>query len=172
MLTQIEENIVARLTEKLTSVNRVSNDEAHSALALKMPGVDVIVGDGGFVRVAQSWKITPQVFVVVTFQNLRSVADRRKGVYPILLGILALLIDNKLGLTIDGLKPKRLDNITDEKEASAGKIVYQLEFETGFIIEKMSDEVIVDLLTVGLSYYANPGSDTASATDEIVLDQI
>lgn len=172
MLTQIEENIVARLTEKLTGTNRVAIDEAHSALSLKLPGVDVIVGNGGFVRVAQSWKIKPQVFVIVTFQNLRSVADRRRGVYPILLGILGLLIDNKLGLAIDGLAPKRLDNITDEKEASAGKIVYQLEFETGFILEKMSDEVIVDLLTVGLNYYANPDDDTPSATDEVILTQI
>ncbi len=167
MFTSIEENIVARLNTKLTEPKRVDIDVAHSALAV--PAIDVIVGNGSFVRVAQSWKIKPQVFVIVTFQNLRSVADRRRGVYPILLGILSALVDQKLGLKIDGLAPVRLDNITDEKEAGAGKIVYQLEFETGFIIEKLSDEAIVELLSVGLNYYLqDPADDTVVDASDLV----
>ena len=173
MLTQIEENIVARLNAKLTGANRIAIDEAHSALSLKVPVVDVIVGGGGFTRVAQSWKITPQVFVIVTFQNLRNVADRRKGVYPILESIVALLMGNKFGLAIDALVPKRLDNITEEKEAGEGKIVFQLEFETGFIIEKLSDETIVDLLRIGLNYYLQDPADDeiVDASDVVTLDQ-
>lgn len=172
MLTDIEEKIVERLNAKLTGANRIAIDEAHSALSLKMPVVDVIVGGGGFARVAQSYKITPQVFVIVTFQNLRNVADRRKGVYPILESILALLVGNKLGLKIDALAPKRLDNITEEKEAKEGKIVFQLEFETGFIIEKLSDEEITDLLAIGLNYYLQDPADdnVADAADEVTLE--
>jgi hypothetical protein len=136
-----------------------------------MPVVDVIVGGGGFARVAQSYKITPQVFVIVTFQNLRSVDDRRKGVYPILESIVALLVGNKFGLKIDALTPKRLDNITEEKEAKEGKIVFQLEFETGFIINSLSDEAIEDLLTIGLNYYLKPGDAVVDATDEVTLAQ-
>lgn len=173
MLTAIEEKIIERLNAKLTDVSRIAIDEAHSAQSLKVPAVDVIVFGGQFVRVAQQWKVTPKVYVIVTFQNLRSVADRRRGVYPILQAIVALLVDNKLGLKIDALAPKRLDNITEESEANAGKIVFQIEFETGFIIAKQDDEVITDLLRIGLSYYLQDPADddVADATDLVTLDQ-
>ena len=174
MLTDIEEKIVARLQEKLSDVSRVSIDKAHSALNLKLPVINVIVGGGEFTHGTLSqYKIKPQVFVVATFQNLRSEADRRKGVYPVLLAMLALLINNKLGLKIDPLKPKRLDNITEEKEADEGKIVFQIEFETGFIIDVLSDEEITDLLRVGLSYYLQDPADdqVADASDTVTLSQ-
>lgn len=173
MLTDIEEKIVERLNAKLTDVSRIAIDEAHSLQALKMPSVDVVVAGGPFIRVGQQIKLKPQVFVIVTFQNLRSAADRRKGVYPILEAIVALLVDNKLGLKIDALLPKRLDNITEESEAQAGKIVIQMEFETGFIIDKQDDEVITDLLRIGLNYYLQDPVDdeVADATDLVTLNQ-
>jgi hypothetical protein len=132
--------------------------------------VDVIVGGGTFTRVAQTYKVTPQVFVIVTFQNLRSVADRRRGVYPILKAILALLIGQKLGLPIEALRPKRLDNITEEKEANEGKIVFQIEFETGFVINATEDEeAVTDLLRLGLSYYLqDPTDDNVADASDIV----
>jgi hypothetical protein len=90
-------------------------------------------------------------------------------VYPILESIAALLIGNSLGLKIAPIIPKRLDNITEEEEAADGKIVFQLEFETSFIIEKLSDEEIADLVTVGLGYLML-GNETAS--DTVTLDDI
>jgi len=169
MLTDIEEKIAERLNAKLSEPKVVGIDEPHGAL--RVPAIDVIVGGGGFKRVSQHYEINPNVFVVVTFQNLRSVQDRRKGVYPILEAIVALLVGNKLGLKIDPLIPKRLDNITEEKEAKEGKIVFQLEFETGFVIPKLSDEEAVDLLEVGLNYYLTPGDETADAADEVTLGE-
>jgi len=172
MLTDIEDKIVARLQEKLPDVNRVSIDAAHSALALNVPTVDVIVGGGTFTHATISqYKMKTQVLVIVTFQNLRSVEDRRKGVYPILEAIFLLLAGNKFGLKIDALAPKRLDNITEEAEAKAGKIVFQIEFETGFVITPTSDDEIVDLLTIGLNYYLKPGDDVVDAGDAVTLDQ-
>lgn len=165
MLKEIEEAIVARLTEKITVPKNVRIDEAHSDFALNLPGIDVIIGGGSFARTAQKYKLNCSVFVIVTFQNLKSVKDRRHGVYPILLAILASLILQDFNLKIDALAPKRLDNITEKDEADDGKIVFQLEFETGFIIEKISDEILVDLLSVGLNYYLKPGDDVADATD-------
>jgi hypothetical protein len=166
MLTEIEQKIVERLNLKLAGVSRIAVDEAHSPHSLNLPGVDVIIGGGSFSTVAQKYKIKPTVYVVVTFQNFRSVEERRKGVYPILLSIIALLIGNNFGLKIDGLAPIRLDNITEKEEADDGKIVFQLEFETSFFIESLSDE-ITDLLTIGLSYYLKPGDETADAADEV-----
>lgn len=169
MFAAIENKSVERLNTKLESVRRVAVDEAHSTNTLKLPGVDVIIGNFSFTKVAQHYKVVPQVFVIVTFQNLRSVKDRRQGVYPVLQAIIGLLVGNKLGLAIDPLKPKRGDNITEEKEAEEGKVIFQLEFETGFIIEAQSDEVLVDLLTIGLNYYLKPGDDTADAQDLVTL---
>lgn len=171
MFADIEDKIVERLTTKLESAARIAVDEAHSATSLKLPGIDVIIGDGTFARVAQQYKITAQVFVIVTFQNLKSVADRRRGVYPIVISAVSLLVGQTFGLAIDALKPKRLDNITEEKKALEGKIVFQLEFETGFIITAQSDEVVADLLRVGLNYYLQDPTDDdiADATDEVTL---
>jgi hypothetical protein len=174
LLTLIEDKIVARLNAKLTGVVKVAIDEAHSKLALNLPIVEVLVGGGTFSRIAQTFKISLQVFVILTFQNLRSVEDRRKGVYPILESILALLINNKFGLKIDALAPKRLDNITEEKEAKEGKLVFQIEFETGFVLTAISDEAIEDLLTIGLNYYLQEPADdnVADASDEVTLSQV
>lgn len=173
MFAEIEEKIVERLNTKLSGVHRVAIDEAHSPLSLSLPGVDVIVGGGSFSRIAQHYKVNPSVFVIVTFQNLRSVRDRRKGVYPILQSIMALLIGQRLGLKIDALVPRRLDNITEREEAEQGKVVFQMEFETGFVIQTQSDEDLTDLLKIGLNYYlALPDGtidDTADASDIVNL---
>jgi hypothetical protein len=169
MLTSIEEAIVARLAEKITVPKNVRIDEAHSELALHLPGIDVIVGGGSFAKIAQRYKLNCSVFVIVTFQNLKSVKDRRHGTYPILLAVLAYLVKQDFGLAIDGLVPKRLDNITEKDAAEAGKIVFQIEFETGFVVDPVNDETVgaEDLLEMGFKYYLKPGDDVADAEDVV-----
>lgn len=169
MLKEIEEAVVARLQEKIATPKNVRIDEAHSDFTLNLPSIEVIIGGGSFTRVAQNYKLKCSVFVIVTFQNLKSVKDRRHGVYPILEAVQVCLILQSFGLKIDGLTPKRLDNITEKDEAEEGKVVFQLEFETGFNIEKMSDEVLADLLSIGLNYYLKPGDDVADASDVVIL---
>jgi len=168
MLTDIEEKIVERLNAKITEPKRVDIEEAHKALSV--PSIDVIVGGGKFARIAQSYKLQANVFVIVTFQHLRSIRDRRKGVYPLLEAILASLVGQSLGLKIDRLVPKRLDNITEKEEAEDGKIVFQIEFETGFIINELSDEAITDLITVGLGYYLRLEDEAAVVQDTVTLE--
>lgn len=165
MLTKIEEAIAERLESQITEPKHIDIDEAHSALG--MPSIDILIGGGKFTKANMAgYKLRPNVFVVVTFQHLRSVADRRKGVYPILEAIVTKLVSQSLELKIDPLVPLRLDNITTEKEAKDGKIVFQIEFETGFVINKLSDAEINDLITIGLSYYLNSAT-TATADDEV-----
>lgn len=174
MLTDIENKIMERLNLKLTGVSRIAIDEGHSEFNLKLPTVDVMVGGGTFSQATMAgYKMTPSVYVIVTFQHLRNVEERRKGVYPIIESIMALLIGNKLGLKIDALKPKRLDNITNEAEAEEGKIVIQIEFETSFMISTLSDEEITDLLRIGLNYYLQDPADdhVADASDTVTLSQ-
>lgn len=169
MLTDIEEKVVERIEAKITEPKRVEIQGGHRALSI--PEIDVIVSGGSFEKVAQNYKLKATVNVMVTFQNLQSIKERRKGVYPILLAILACLIGQKLGLAIDPLVPRRLDNTTEEKEAKAGQIVFQLEFETSFIIDKLSDEEIEDLLSIGLNYYLIPDDEVADATDVVIVQE-
>lgn len=173
MLTDIEQAIVDHLQQRLAAASRISIDEAHSSVSLKMPAVDVIVGGGKFERVAQQYKLVAQVYVIVTFQNLRSVADRRRGVYPILEAVLALLSGRSFDLKISPLRPLRLDNITEEQEAAEGKVVFQIEFETGWVIVAQDDETVTDLLRVGLNYYLQDPADDdeADASDLVTLSE-
>jgi len=167
MLADIETKVAGRLNLKLSEPKRVAVDEAHTALSVPM--IDVVVGGGSFERIAQKYKITPSVYIIVTFQNLRGTADRRKGIYPIIEAIIGCLVSQTLGLTIDALVPIRMDNITNHEEAEEGKVVFQLEFKTGFIFERMTDEQVTDLLQIGLNYYLKPGDDTADASDLVSL---
>lgn len=171
MLADIETEIVDLLSASLTGVNRVSIDKAHSELALNVPVVNVIVGGGAFTRSTMSqFKLAAQVYIIVSFKNLRSEADRRKGVYPILEAIMGLLIGQQLDLAITPLVPKRLDNITDEKEAQEGKLVFQIEFETGFVVGPLEEADADDLLKVGLSYYLQDPADDNKADGADLID--
>ena len=62
-----------------------------------------------------------------------------------------------------------LQNVTEEDDAKQGLIVFQIEFKTGYMIEAVSDEVITDLLKVGLNYYLKPGDDAVDASDTLTL---
>lgn len=169
MLTDLEQTIVDHLSQCLAAASRISIDEAHSPTSLKLPGVDVIVGGGKFERAAQQYKLVAQVYVIVTFQNLRSVADRRRGVYPILEAVLALVSGCSFNLKISPLRPVRLDNITEEQEAAEGKVVFQMEFETGFVVVAQADETVTDLLRVGMNYYLqDPADDNESDASDLV----
>jgi len=170
MLAEIEAAVAARLTLKVPEPKHVDIEEKHSALA--MPGIEVFTGGGEFIKVGQRYKLTPSVFVVVTFHNMRSVKDRRAGMYPVLEAVLSALMLQKLDLSIDPLVPKGMTNITLEEEEDEGKILFALEFKTGFIIDAIDDDAAaaVDLLTVGFQYFLKPGDDVADATDIVEFE--
>ena len=167
MLAEIETAVQARLTAMLTAPKTVKVEEGHKALAL--PGIEVIVTGGKFEKVGQRYKCVASVYVVVTFRNRRSTEERRHGVYPIVEAVVGWLQTQTLDLAITGLVPKRMENVTDEEDAREGKVIFQLEFETSFVIETLSDEELEDLLRVGLNYYLEPDDGTADATDLVTL---
>jgi hypothetical protein len=167
MLAEIEAGVQARLDDKITSPKNVLIDEGHKAIAL--PGIEVIVVGGKFERVSQKYKLIASIYVVVTFKNRRSTEDRRKGIYPILEAIVACLLMQTFDLEIAGLVPKHMESVTEKEEADEGKVVFQLEFETSFVIEALSDEELEALLKVGLNYYLEPDDGTADATDLVTL---
>lgn len=167
MLADIETKIVERIKAKVTQPRDVDIHKAHSALIT--PAVFVVIGNGRFSKVAQKIKLEASVYITVEFKNMKGEEERRKGIYPIFEAIVACLIFQNLGLSIDPLVPVNFQNITEEEEAKAGKILFQAEFKTGFIIDEVSDEVVTDLLKVGLNYYLKPGDDVSDSSDTVTL---
>lgn len=167
MLAQIEAAVAARLTLKVAEPKHVDVEEKHGALAL--PAIEVYAAGGPFTRIGQRYKLKPSIFVVVTFQDMRSVKDRRAGMYPVLEAVVSALMQQTLGLSIDPLTPKEIANITLEEEEDEGKIVFAAEFETGFIIDRIDDDAAAaeDLLEMGFKYYLKPGDDVADAEDVV-----
>jgi hypothetical protein len=167
MLAEIEEAVAARLTLKVPDPKNVEIEEKHGALAL--PAIEVYAAGGPFTRVGQRYKFQPSVFVVVTFRNMRSVKDRRAGMYPVLEAVVSAHTQQTLGLAIDAFVPKEVTNITLEEEEDEGKIVFAAEFQTGFFIDRIDDDAATaeDLLRIGFEYYLKPGDDIADAEDVV-----
>lgn len=169
MLTQIEDAIVDRIKTKLAATAGMVAVQ-KGAEGIPHPAVYVSTEEGSFKEITQvSFNQEVRIFVDIIFSNLASEGERRKGVYLILQGIIQTLLLQKLGLAIKPLKPTRWRNITTEEFRKEGLIVYSLELATSFVITKLDEEVVADLLTVGLNYYLKPGDDTVDASDTVTL---
>lgn len=169
MLTQIEDAIVDRIQTKLAATAGMVAVQ-KGAEGIPHPAVYVSTEEGSFKEITQvSFNQEVRIFVDIIFSNLASEGERRKGVYLILQGIIQTLLLQKLGLAIKPLKPTRWRNITTEEFRKEGLIVYSLELATSFVITKLDEEVVADLLTVGLNYYLKPGDDTVDASDTVTL---
>lgn len=172
MISEIEAAILERLTLKVPDPKYVAIDEAHSAIVV--PAIEVFTHGGSFTKITQRYKCNVEIFIIVTFQHLQSGQDRRAGLYPVLEAVITALTLQTLGLPIDRLVPHKMENVTLKEEADEGKLVFALEFRTGFILGTLDDinnddETLGDLMRVGFNYYLKPGDDEPDATDLITL---
>ncbi|HRR42346.1 MAG TPA: DUF1834 family protein, partial [Syntrophales bacterium] len=125
---------------------------------------------GKFAKVSSdTYSIEAGIYVDIVFSDMQSEAQRRKGVYPILEGIILSLIGQSLGLEIAPLRPVSFQNVTTREHGEKGLIVYELELATKFNLKAASDETVTDLCAIGLSYCLKPGDETADAADEVHL---
>lgn len=171
MITAIEEATLDRITSRIAELKTGGNQKDTKQL-LTANAVAVAVLEGTFERVTNSsWRQDCTVSVLVKFKNMNSEEARRKGINPLCKGIILLLVGQKLGLEIKALQPKSFRDATSAEKYTAGVIEYLIEFTTSFYIEKQDDEVVTDLLTVGLSYLLKPGDAVVDASDEITLGQ-
>lgn len=171
MLTQIEDAIVARIETKLAATAGMVSVQ-KGAEGIPHPAVYVSTEAARFEKATmQSYRQEVTIFVDVIFSHLASEGERRKGVYLILQGIVQTLLLQDLGLAIKALVPRNWKNVTTEEFREKGLIVYSLELATSFVIAKLDDEVVADLLTVGLNYYLKPGDDIIDASDELTLEE-
>lgn len=172
MITAIEEAVLERITTRIAALATGGNQKDTRQL-LTSNAVAVAVLEGKFEHVTKnSWRQDVTVSVLVKFKNMAGEEARRKGIHPLVKGIILLLAGQKVGLGIKELQPKSFRDATSEEKYTAGVIEYLIEFTTAFYIEKQDDEVVDDLLTVGLSYLLQPGDAVADATDTIDLPDL
>lgn len=168
-IAEIEDAVLSRLQNAGLGVRL---EIQKGSAGIPQPAVHLSTDMGRFEKVSQNttkWIVVLSLDVV--FKNFRTEKDRRRGLYPILHGIVSYLSQQTLSLAIAPLAPKTFRNVTTEEDAAAGEIVYLLEFETSFNVTRMEDEQAVDLITVGLSYLNQPGDQVADASDTVTLSQ-
>jgi hypothetical protein len=172
MLSAIEEGTVVRIKTKLTeAVTRI--DVQRGIEGTPQPAVYVSVEEGAFTRVTDDVvRQTVTIYADVVFSNLQSEAQRRKGVYPIMEGVLGCLFGQKLGLEITPLAPKSFRNTTTPELKEKGLIAYTLELNTSYHIRRIDDEAVLDLLTVGLTYFLQPDDEVADAEDTVIVQVV
>jgi len=168
MYSDIEKAVETRIEAKLDSVRDVKIQKGPKNNLLN-PGVFVSVEAGDFEALGRGWKQKLDVYVEIEFENLRDEEQRRVGAFMILSAIIQYLIGHDLGLKIKELQPSKWQNVTGEEDYKSSKTRLQIIFKTAFNIEAVSDEVINDLLKVGLNYYLKPGDDAVDASDTLTL---
>ena len=170
ILSDIEQNVIARLKEKGLDLVKAYEIKKEGDAAYSTPAVRAVIADGKFKRVGQTGlQCDVTLYVIIIFKNVSDELSRRKGVYPILMGAVNLLFGQTLGLSIEELEPLSFREITSALDDEKGLIVFQLPFTTNFGFTMLEDEAAKDLLSLGLSYYLKPGDETEDATDEVTI---
>lgn len=169
MITAIEEAVLAQV--KAAFDVRASAIQKGQAGLYAAPTVSVAIFEGTFKPEGRGWRQQVSIVLLVTFKNIRSEEDRRKGINPIVQGMVSLLAGKDLGLAIRELAPERWKDVTDAEDEKAGEIVYTLQFGTSFLVSRVDPEAATapELLSVGLKYYLKPGDDQVDAEDDITL---
>lgn len=167
--TDIEAAVLEEITSRLEGV-RAWAVQKDAAGLYQGPTASVAIFEGTFEKVTQAaWKQKVTVNVLLTFKHERGEEERRRGINPLVQGVVQTLMLRDLGLAMEPLKPVRFREVTESEDHEARKIVYLIEFATSFVITRQSDEEVTDLLRIGLDYYLKPGDGARDASDLVEL---
>lgn len=176
MLVEIEHAAVQHLRDNGLNVEDIDLDKKSGTTAKRsrLPACYVAIETGRWSRASQHVvKCEADLLVAVAFKDFAGDRKRRIGAQQILMAIVQLLALQKLDLDIRPLMPKRFYNITDKALAQIGITAYQIEFGTGFDLQRQETGQATDLLSIGLQYYLQDPEDDgeADAGDDITLSQ-
>ena len=167
MLTDIENAIVARVSSKVSLATARVQAKGEGPVA-RYPSFYCATMSAQTRRIGNNLKVEPLVYLIMKFKSLGKEEDRRKGVYPIVEGVMSALFNQNLGLKIDALTPTRFQDITDDTDRQEGFIVLGMELKTGFVVNTLDDsdeQARNDLITIGLKYYLEPDINSDGAAD-------
>ncbi len=165
MLYEIEQAVATRIDAKLAAAGQTIS-VVPGMKEVPRPSVYVFMQSGGFEKVSQAslrvnvTGIVSLVFSgIMDYSNLSEEATRRRGIYIILETVVQAVMLQTLSLDIKPLLPKSFKDVTPDDYRERGILIYNLEIETSYHLAKVDDEVLVDLLRVGLNYYLQDPSD-------------
>lgn len=139
--------------------------------ALQQPAISISINTGNFQKVTlTTYKKINMVGIYLIVSNLRGEEARRFAVYQLLIGIVKILLLNKLELPLqDPLKPVSFAQVTDDKFMSAGLIIYELTMSCSYNIDFEAEEDLGDLESIYNYYFLqDPVDDGVSDTEGIV----
>ena len=167
-IAEIEDAIIARLQENgIDPRMEVGEEPAGNPVSR----IKVFTDFGRLEKISQdTYKQVLTVSLSLVFRNIAG-RRRRLVLYPILEGIIGILLLQDLGLSISPLIPRSFRNVTTEEGRQAGELAYLIEVDTSYTVTKMTGEEAVDLLSAGLNYFLKPGDDAADAFDNVILGQ-
>jgi len=168
MLAEIENAVIARLTEKAPKVPYMDSVKAAVERTAKI-GYSVAIMEGHAEPIGQHVKQHAAIAMWVIFKNLKSDDDRRKGAFPTLESLAQLLYKQTLGLDIAALGYTGFRDVTTDEERAGGVVIYQIDLGTSYTIKKEEEEVTEELLGISLAYLLN-GAEKPAATDEITIE--
>lgn len=170
MIAEIEEAIVAHLTEQLANA-RVKAQKGFEGIA--QPEVNVSTEEGSYEKTTlNSYRLTLTIYVDVIFKSLGLEAQRRKGIYGILEAVVLSLFLQTLGLDIHPLEPKGFRDATTEEMLRDGLIGYTFTVSTYYHVTVPAPANVEELLAVAMSYYlSTPEGATPDAEDTVELPQ-
>lgn len=171
MITEITTAALDRIKTTLSGIVRTATQKEVQGIFVNPAVVGAIVDAKCRKITSETYKVEAVLSVLVTFKSMKGETERRQGVMPFVEGIMALLLLQNLGLAITPLVPEGFSEITTDEDYTNGVIKYVLRFWTGFNLVRQNDEVVTDLLAIGLSYLLEPGDAISDAADEVTLEQ-
>lgn len=109
------------------------------------------------------------IFLRPTFKAIKNESVRRKGIYPVLEGIIQLFQLQNLGLGIQPIQPRKFQNVTSEEDAEYGEIIYEIELWTQYEVGKAAaDPAVADLLEIAIDYFLNPDDDGEADASDLI----
>ena len=171
--SDIETAVITSLKDTGLKEFRVKDfDVRNEKSTLVAPAVFCSIESGKAVMVGEDIKWDLALHVTVVFSHIKGEAERRKGIYPIIAGIITYLTGKDLGLKIDELEPLTFRNITDREDAKSTLTVFSIQFRTAFTMQAEDEEDNAkDLIKVGVGYLLDPARDTVYVSDEIDLSE-
>lgn len=178
-ISDIESGMLALLQERWTAAGITERVEEFNVGMdfgdlLGVPAVSLATENIGVERIADAtFKISPAISLYIAFKNPADPAMRRAGIYPLVIGTIAILANQKLGLDIDPLIPGDAAEIYHAALKEKGLIGFKLTFTTSFDIEMVGDGVdLVKLAAIVANYMRqDPAQEEPDMSDEIEIPQ-
>jgi hypothetical protein len=171
MLAEIETAIETRLAAKAPQLTLLDISKGAPVLPAGPAYMVQITRGQAEKAAAEAVKQNANISLWLAFKNLKNEKARRHGIYPVVEAVAQFLMFQALGLNIKPISYTGFSEVTAPEEREAGMLIFQLDFETAYTVNKLEEEAAEDLLTVGLSYLLN-GAAPAAAQDEVTVQTI